>query len=193
MYVIAHFKDTSALIVERYNRLIYMHFLKCTNCGFLNEVKTEYLTFCTLCNMKLSNNFREWRIKHQSKSFIDFQVEICISQIQLDRENEQKIELQLNSKKESKQNIYAATIIVITTLISIFVAGSFIQSIPVGNELAGLAQYMSTLIIGGLILIGTIIINTIVYKNSRSLKKLIWISLCSIFLISLISWNICIR
>ena len=28
-----------------------MHFLKCNNCGHLNEVKTEYLTFC--------NNFQK--------------------------------------------------------------------------------------------------------------------------------------
>ncbi len=30
-----------------------MHYLKCDQCGHLNEAKTEYLTFCTACNKRI--------------------------------------------------------------------------------------------------------------------------------------------
>lgn len=38
-----------------------MHYLRCNNCGHFNEVKTEYLTFCSKCNKKLNNSYGEWR------------------------------------------------------------------------------------------------------------------------------------
>jgi len=56
-----------------------MHFLKCNNCGFLNEVKTEYLVFCQKCNKKLANNFREWQVRNPEKTLDDFKALICVS------------------------------------------------------------------------------------------------------------------
>jgi hypothetical protein len=57
-----------------------MHFLKCNNCGHLNEVKTEYLIFCSNCNKKLDNNFSNWQTRNPVKTFDDFKQLICISE-----------------------------------------------------------------------------------------------------------------
>jgi hypothetical protein len=57
-----------------------MYYLKCNNCGHLNEVKTEYLSFCANCNKKLENNFSDWHRKFPEKSFEDYKRLICISE-----------------------------------------------------------------------------------------------------------------
>lgn len=67
-----------------------MHFLKCSKCGHFNEVKTEYLMFCSSCNKKLENNFSDWQVINPDKSFDDFKQLICISEE----------EMKVNSPKE---------------------------------------------------------------------------------------------
>ncbi len=57
-----------------------MYFLKCNNCGHLNEVKTAYLIFCVNCNKKLDNNYSNWQTKNPDKTFDDFLHLICISE-----------------------------------------------------------------------------------------------------------------
>ena len=54
-----------------------MNFLKCNNCGHFNEVKTQYLTFCSKCNKKLENNFTYWSMHNPDKSFEDYKQLIC--------------------------------------------------------------------------------------------------------------------
>jgi hypothetical protein len=56
-----------------------MHYLKCTKCGFLNDVKGEYLIFCQKCNKKLENNYRDWQKRNPDKTLDDFKSLICIS------------------------------------------------------------------------------------------------------------------
>jgi len=55
-----------------------MYYLKCSNCGHLNEVKSEFLTFCTQCNRKFENSFSAWKLKNPAKTFDDYLKEICI-------------------------------------------------------------------------------------------------------------------
>jgi hypothetical protein len=64
-----------------------MYFLKCNNCGHLNEVKTEYLSFCSKCNKKLENNFSGWQRKYPEKSFDDYKKLICISDAEIPQED----------------------------------------------------------------------------------------------------------
>ncbi|MCF8298384.1 MAG: hypothetical protein K9J13_12630 [Saprospiraceae bacterium] len=66
-----------------------MHYLKCKNCQHLNEVKTEYLTFCSNCNKKLDNNFSVWKKSNPDKSLEDFKQLICISEEEIQRLNSQ--------------------------------------------------------------------------------------------------------
>lgn len=56
-----------------------MHFLKCTNCGHLNEVKTEYLIFCSSCNKKLENNYPDWSKINPKKNLEAYKKLVCIS------------------------------------------------------------------------------------------------------------------
>ncbi len=57
-----------------------MHFLKCNNCGHFNEVKTEYLIFCSKCNKKLDNNYADWSKRKSNKSFDDYKQLICTTE-----------------------------------------------------------------------------------------------------------------
>jgi hypothetical protein len=57
-----------------------MYFLKCSNCGHFNEVKTEYLTFCKSCNKVLKNNYSDWIKVSPGKSFDDFKQLICTTE-----------------------------------------------------------------------------------------------------------------
>jgi hypothetical protein len=57
-----------------------MYYLKCNNCGHLNEVKSEYLIFCTQCDKKLENNFTDWLKRNQESTFEDFKKLICVSE-----------------------------------------------------------------------------------------------------------------
>lgn len=60
-----------------------MHYLKCKHCGHLNEVQTEYLIFCSNCNKKLDNNFRDWNKRNPEKTLNDFRQLMCVSDTDL--------------------------------------------------------------------------------------------------------------
>jgi predicted nucleic acid-binding Zn ribbon protein len=57
-----------------------MYKLKCENCGYLNDVSTEYLTLCGNCNRKLNNSFSEWRKSNPTKPFDVYKKEVCIDE-----------------------------------------------------------------------------------------------------------------
>jgi len=57
-----------------------MHFIKCSNCGHFNEVKTEYLIFCSQCNKKLEKNYTDWSKRNSDKSFDDYKQLICTTE-----------------------------------------------------------------------------------------------------------------
>lgn len=67
----------------------YIKYLKCNNCGFLNEVNTEYQIFCVNCKKKLENNFTAWNIKNQ-KSFLEFKKEVCTSKENIETDRPKK-------------------------------------------------------------------------------------------------------
>jgi hypothetical protein len=57
-----------------------MYFLKCSRCGHFNEVKTEYMIFCSNCNKKLDNNYSDWIKRNSDKSYDDFKKLICTTE-----------------------------------------------------------------------------------------------------------------
>jgi hypothetical protein len=57
-----------------------MYYLKCNKCGHFNEIKTEYLTFCSNCGTKLENNFPDWKRKNPDKSFEEHQQIFCTTE-----------------------------------------------------------------------------------------------------------------
>lgn len=62
-----------------------MHYLKCNNCGQLNEVKGEYLIFCSSCNKKLESNFTDWKKRNYDKTLDDFKQLMCVSETELQK------------------------------------------------------------------------------------------------------------
>ena len=63
-----------------------MYKLKCNHCDHLNEVNSEYLTFCTNCNKKLKNSYQEWKKTNLDKTFDDYKVSQCIDEeLQLEK------------------------------------------------------------------------------------------------------------
>ncbi len=59
-----------------------MHFLNCSKCGHFNEVKSEYLVFCTKCDKKLDNNYSDWIIRNSDKTFEDFKNQVCTTNVE---------------------------------------------------------------------------------------------------------------
>jgi acetyltransferase-like isoleucine patch superfamily enzyme len=45
-----------------------------------NEVKSEYLIFCSNCNKKLENNYSDWSNRNSDKTFEDFKEIICTTE-----------------------------------------------------------------------------------------------------------------
>jgi hypothetical protein len=58
-----------------------MDYLKCTYCGYFNEVKNEHLLFCLKCNKKIINNYVDWSKQNSEKTFEDYKRNICKSDI----------------------------------------------------------------------------------------------------------------
>lgn len=64
-----------------------MYYLKCNSCGHLNKIENENLLFCSKCNKKLENNFRDWKRIHSESSFEDFKKLVCISEQEIPTNN----------------------------------------------------------------------------------------------------------
>ena len=58
-----------------------MYFLKCSKCGHFNEVKTEYMVFCSNCHKKLDNNYSDWFKQNPDKSFDTYKQLICSTEV----------------------------------------------------------------------------------------------------------------
>lgn len=56
-----------------------MYYIKCPKCSELVGLKSEYMVLCPHCNKKLSNSFREWKIKNPNATFAQYQSEMCVS------------------------------------------------------------------------------------------------------------------
>ncbi len=56
-----------------------MYYLKCTNCGHLNEVISGALSTCSSCNQALTNSFLEWSKVNAGKTFEQYKKEVCIA------------------------------------------------------------------------------------------------------------------
>lgn len=78
-----------------------MYFLKCNNCGHLDEVKTEYQVFCTNCNNKIENNYADWHKRNPEKTIDEYKQLICISSDEINSNNTKP-----KSKSKSKSLKY---------------------------------------------------------------------------------------
>lgn len=103
-----------------------MHYLKCTYCGHLNEVKTEYLTLCSECNKRLENNYKDWKEIHPEKSYEDFMSEVCI---EMEEQQTTACEPEAKPKKLSPAKY---VVIFLAAIASLYLIGHF-----AGNYIRG--------------------------------------------------------
>ena len=98
-----------------------MYYLKCKHCNHLNEVKSEYLVVCGLCNRKLEDNYKDWKVKHPEKSFEDFQREVCLTEEQVKKGNMMKP----TGKKGNKKGLIAGCIggILVILMVALVING----------------------------------------------------------------------
>ncbi len=140
-----------------------IYYLKCQNCEFLNEVKTEYLTLCSNCGSRLHNSYRSWALefKNQGKTFEDYKKEVCISQQQLDeqqllerkRKKAEKRVLHAKNEKNKKnlRRILAFAVAILVPVLvyftAIYFAGSILLTENVTSLIAPVFIYIPDLLI----------------------------------------------
>ncbi len=93
-----------------------MYKIKCTHCDHLNEVNSEYLTFCSNCNRKLKNSFQEWKKTNLEKTFDDYKQSECINV-------EQQLEKVLAFKKKNKK--WNIKLVIILAILTILIGSTF--------------------------------------------------------------------
>lgn len=99
--------------------------LKCTNCGFLNEVKSEYMVFCSSCNKKLENNYTEWKKENPKKTLKNYQQLVCVSDAEI---QESTVKVKATNPNAKWYGIGAAILFAIFLLIGQF-GGEYIQQV----------------------------------------------------------------
>lgn len=91
-----------------------MTYLKCNHCGHLNQVKTEYQTFCDSCHKKLGDNYPDWKKQHPGNSFDEFKRLFCVSEYDV-------LYAATPEKKKSKTGLnYLIAFVVFAIILGIF-------------------------------------------------------------------------
>lgn len=72
-----------------------MHYIKCNHCGELIEVRSQYMTFCPQCEVKLNNSYAAWSaheesIGHPGRSFNDYLSQVCVSSAAIEGTRDQR-------------------------------------------------------------------------------------------------------
>lgn len=96
-----------------------MQYIKCTECGNYNAVKTETILFCEACNKKLLNNFRDWHKLHPDKTFNDFANLFCVTDNEITTQSE-TIQKSKKSKKLIVLIIFLAVLLLIVWLVGFY-------------------------------------------------------------------------
>lgn len=98
-----------------------MLYIRCTQCGYNNPVKSETILFCENCSKKLQNNFKDWHKIHPEKTFDDFSKQYCISEFDLAVQN-----LETKSRKGTNKVLLVVAGAVLAILAILGLTGYFI-------------------------------------------------------------------
>lgn len=88
-----------------------MYYIKCNQCGHLNEFQNDYLTFCSSCSKKLDNNYTAWQKSNPAKKKEDYIQLYCIS----DEEIQEKA---LNKPKKKSKLAYLIGMVIVVSISS---------------------------------------------------------------------------
>lgn len=86
-----------------------MYYIKCNQCGSLNQFQNDYLTFCSSCNKKLENNYTAWQKANPTKKKEDYIQLYCIS----DEEIQERI---LNKPKKKSKLAYLIGLVIVVSI-----------------------------------------------------------------------------
>ena len=107
-----------------------MYYLKCNHCGYFNELKTEYLTFCRKCNKKLDVTFKAWSELHPGKTFEDFQKSVGMA--------EKEVGIIIDEKEKKRPRYLLYVIFSIAMGASLFLALAWLmKDIEIGKLFPG--------------------------------------------------------
>lgn len=93
-----------------------MYKLKCNHCEHLNEINSEYLTFCGHCNRKLDNSFQEWKKTNLNKSFDDYKFAVCI---------DEEIQLEKIRDFEKRNKKWNTKLVIILAILAVLIGSTF--------------------------------------------------------------------
>lgn len=95
-----------------------MHYIKCSHCGKLVEIKSQYMVFCPACNKKMDNSYAEWSKRNPGQSYEEYLSELAVSDIALEGVREQrKIGRAIVRGKAAKRAVIALGIAVLLTVL----------------------------------------------------------------------------
>ncbi len=117
-----------------------MHFIPCSHCNELVEVKSEYMVFCPRCQNKLDNSFTAWRASHPSATFADYLAQVCVSSTAIQGVSEQRrIGRSIDRKRSAKRWMISLSIALGTVLVGLLVYG-LLDRIPRGTSIEALLE-----------------------------------------------------
>ena len=93
-----------------------MHYLKCNNCEHFNEVKTEYMIFCSKCNKKLINNYSDWSKRNSDKTFENYKELFCTTEPN---------EIQVPKTKPNKSKMIKFALGFVVSFVIFYAVGEF--------------------------------------------------------------------
>lgn len=96
-----------------------MHYIKCSKCGQLITVKSEFMVLCPSCNKKLDNSFREWQSKNPNKPFTTYLSEVCVNELAIKGVDQQK---RITKKIGITRNLKRMSVALIVALIAVVAA-----------------------------------------------------------------------
>lgn len=95
-----------------------MHYIKCSHCGKLVEIKSQYMVFCPACNKKMDNSYAEWNKRNPGQSYEKYLSELAVSDTALEGVREQrKIGRAIVRGKAAKRAVIALGIAVLVTVL----------------------------------------------------------------------------
>lgn len=95
-----------------------MHYIKCSHCGKLVEIKSQYMVFCPACNKKMDNSYAEWSKRNPGQSYEKYLSELAVSDTALEGVREQrKIGRAIVRGKAAKRAVIALGIAVLLTVL----------------------------------------------------------------------------
>lgn len=97
-----------------------MHYIPCSHCGKLVEVKSQYMVFCPACKRKLDNSFAEWSKRNPGRGFEEYLSERAVSDTALEGVRQQrKIGRAIVRGKAARRALLALGIAVLVTVLGI--------------------------------------------------------------------------